>query len=82
VFDQNDFIMLRFENYYEEDLKFEDGLPKTTKSNSDYHGYGIKSIKATAEKYGGNMTINTSNNWFVIRILLPKFKNQSTGIVN
>ena len=32
-------------------------LPKTTKTDARYHGYGLKSIYDTAEKYGGTAEI-------------------------
>jgi len=71
VFSKNDFLMVRFENYFDDNIDFEDGLPTTTKADSDYHGYGIKSIISTVSKYGGNVTINTSDNWFILRMLIP-----------
>lgn len=71
VFMKNNFLMMRFENYYEHELTFVDGLPVTTKSDKVYHGYGIKSIAKTIEKYEGNLTINTDNNWFKMNILIP-----------
>ncbi|WP_313187574.1 GHKL domain-containing protein, partial [Lacrimispora sp.] len=45
--------------------------PPTTKSNKLYHGYGLKSIQAAVEKYGGSMTISSSDNWFRLQILIP-----------
>jgi len=71
VFAKNGFLMMRFENYYENPLVFVDGLPITTKSDGNYHGYGIKSIKKTIDAYNGNLTINSENNWFVMKILMP-----------
>lgn len=71
VFSRNNFLMMRFENYFEEKLEFRDGMPVTTKGKTDYHGYGIKSIKKTIEQYDGNMTISIENSWFVVKILLP-----------
>ncbi len=68
---QNEFVMLRFDNYYEEELELKDGLPVTTKKNKKYHGYGIRSIRQTAEKYGGTVTFHGENNWFSLRILFP-----------
>jgi hypothetical protein len=71
VFSQSNFLMLRFENYCERALDFTDGLPKTTKSNNRSHGFGIRSIQTTAEKYGGSITINIEDNWFIMRVLIP-----------
>jgi hypothetical protein len=71
LYSQNNFIIIRFENYTENRITLEDGLPVTTKGGRDYHGFGLKSIRHTAEKYGGSMTLNTEEGWFILRILLP-----------
>lgn len=68
---QNRFLVIRVENYCEEELKMEDMLPATIKKNKDYHGFGLKSIRSTAERYGGSMTIHLENHWFHLRILIP-----------
>ena len=67
-----EFVLFSIENYTEISPEFENGLPKTTKTNKDKHGYGLKSISYLAEKYEGNMTINYQNNWFKLNVLLPK----------
>ncbi len=71
VYSQNSLLMIKIENYYENNLVYEDGILTSTKGEKDKHGYGIKSIKTIAEKYGGNVTIDTANNWFVLRVLIP-----------
>lgn len=71
VYAQNQLLMIKFDNYYENALKYEDGYLVTTKKESVYHGYGIKSIKSIAEKYGGTVTINPGNQWFTMYILIP-----------
>ena len=48
-----------------------DGLPVTTKEDSDYHGFGLKSIRHTAEKYGGGISVQTGSNFFSLQVLLP-----------
>lgn len=72
VFSKEQLIMIKFENYCDEAPILENGLPSTTKKNKNYHGYGLKSIKMISQKYGGSMTIKTENNWFVLRILIPR----------
>lgn len=52
-------------------LKFEDGLPVTTKEKNGYHGFGLKSIRHTAEKYDGFVTVETRDGCFSLRILFP-----------
>lgn len=71
---KKDFIVLRFENYFEGKLEFEDNLPTTTKANKEYHGYGIKSIQYTAKKYNGWTTINKKRNWFELTVVIPSGK--------
>ena len=68
---QRGFLLLRFENYYEGHLEFEEGLPVTTKQEKNYHGFGIKSIRYTAQKYNGSVKINTDDNWFEMKVLIP-----------
>ena len=69
------FLLLRFENYYEGTLEFEGGLPVTTKKDKAYHGFGIKSIRYTAAKYGGSVTVKAKDNWFEMKVLFPLPKN-------
>lgn len=71
VYSQNNFLVIRFENYCEEELELEDMFPATTKKDKEYHGFGLKSIKSTAERYGGSMTVHLENHWFHLRLLIP-----------
>ncbi|MDR2178326.1 MAG: GHKL domain-containing protein [Treponema sp.] len=71
LYSQNKFILMRFENYFEGEIRLENGLPGTTKTGKGGHGFGLKSIRYTAEKYGGSMTVNVEETWFILRILLP-----------
>lgn len=68
---QKQFLRIRCENYCEEQLKFENGIPVTTKKDRRFHGFGMKSIKSTAAKYGGSVTTDLKKNWFELRILIP-----------
>ena len=71
VSQQKNFLILRFENYYEGDLKMKEGRLLTTKKEKDFHGYGIKSIRYTVNKYDGAVSIDTKENWFELKILIP-----------
>ena len=68
----NNFVLIRIENYFEGILQTDGENYLTTKDDKKYHGYGIKSIKYTAYKYDGAVYINTDNNWFDIKIAIPK----------
>ena len=65
-----DMLLIREDNYYNGNLVFENGLPKTTKADERYHGFGIKSIKYVCEKYGGNCTLTAENGVFALNIVL------------
>jgi sensor histidine kinase regulating citrate/malate metabolism len=76
VYNQNNFLMIRVENYFESPLDMTNGEIQTTKKDKDYHGYGVKSIRYTAEQYGGSVSITAEDNWFYLRILIPISDNQ------
>ncbi len=71
LFSQNDLVMVAVENYFSGRLHVEHGEVVTTKPDRQRHGYGLKSIRHTAEKYGGSMTVGVDDGWFRLRILLP-----------
>ena len=71
VIQERKFIRIRTENYCEEDVQFQDGLPVTTKKDKRFHGYGTKSIKKIVEKYGGSVMAGKTDNWFELKILIP-----------
>ena len=71
VIQERQFIRIRTENYCEEDVQFQDGLPVTTKKDKRFHGYGTKSIKKIEEKYGGSVMAGKTDNWFELKILIP-----------
>jgi sensor histidine kinase regulating citrate/malate metabolism len=68
---ENELLLIRFENFYLNPLQISHGNFVTTKKDTRFHGYRLKSIKSTVEKYGGNVSITTSNNWFRLIILIP-----------
>lgn len=68
---QKQFLLLKVENYCPDPPKFRDGLPVTTKEDTASHGFGLKSIRAAAEKYGGSMTAAVEDGWFVLKMLIP-----------
>ena len=68
---QKGFVLLRLENYCEDQLAFEDGLPASTKGDPRFHGYGLKSIRYVARKYGGSATARVERSWFELKVLLP-----------
>lgn len=72
VFSENRFVIIRFENYCDKEIVMEDGMPISSKHEKELHGYGLKSIRAIAEKYDGTITIHAEDNWFQLRMMIPK----------
>lgn len=68
---EKDMLLIRFRNYCDELPEMVDGMPVTIKPDRQYHGFGLKSIRYTAEKYGGGISIQTGTNTFTLQILLP-----------
>lgn len=62
---------IHIENYFTGTLQFADGLPRTTKEQAAYHGFGLKSVRLLAEKYGGSLTVGTKDDMFYGNLLLP-----------
>ena len=71
VIQDKQFIRIRTENYCEENVQFQDGIPITTKKDKRFHGYGMKSMKKIVEKYGGSVMAGKTDNWFELKILIP-----------
>ncbi len=66
---KNDLLILQEENYFSGELRFSDGLPVTTKEDKNYHGFGSRSIRMIARKYGGELTTFVTGNVFHLNIL-------------
>lgn len=64
------FVSINIENYYEGNITLdENNLPISTKSDSNYHGFGTKSIDFIVKKYNGSLEISLDNNIFSLAIL-------------
>lgn len=68
---QKGFLSIRLKNRYESEPVANGILPETTKQNKLYHGYGMKSMRSTVEKYGGTLSFNGTGGWFDLDILIP-----------
>lgn len=68
---QNAFICIQTNNYCYTAPQELDGLPVTTKGDKLNHGYGLKSIRYLAEKYGGRMCVSVQERIFILQIMLP-----------
>ena len=68
---QKGFLHIGTENRFAGELRMRNGLPLTTKEDAVYHGFGLRSIKSAAEKYGGSMRVRARNGWFSVNLLIP-----------
>lgn len=71
TFSKRNFLIIRFENYCETNIDLRTGFPETTKADTRFHGYGLKSLRYTVKKYGGEVNVTMQDNWFNLKILIP-----------
>lgn len=66
-----DIVSINVTNYYQGELRFEDGLPVTTQPDArDSHGYGMKSMRTIAQKHGGELTVKAGDGVFRLTVWL------------
>lgn len=66
---EGNMLTIHMENPCTGDVQFIDGLPMT-KDDPEWHGFGMKSMVRTAEKYGGMLTTEQRGKMFFLDILL------------
>lgn len=67
---------ISFENTYQGKANFnKEGLLNTTKDNTFFHGFGLRSIRSTIKKYDGSMLLDVENDTFKLQLLFPKNTN-------
>lgn len=63
-------VAVNLDNNFSGQVQLVGGLPRSTKGDDRYHGFGVKSIRRTAEKYDGEVTV-TVDDMFHLTILIP-----------
>lgn len=58
-------------NYFSGKLTLREGLPVTTKKDSVYHGFGVRSMQLTVQNYGGEMRFSSQEDVFRLYIHFP-----------
>lgn len=64
-------LLIHMANPYVGELSFDDGLPRSTKGDDRYHGFGMRSMRMIAERYDGTMSVRAEDGVFRINIVLP-----------
>lgn len=72
---KKNFILIQINNYCENTITMKNGYPVTTKADKGNHGFGLKSIRYTVEKYHGTLNFDLKDNWFELKMLIPKGNN-------
>lgn len=68
VFSRGDVVMLRVRNTYDGVLlRRGDRIPSRKKGRG--HGYGLRNIKAAAERHGGVVSTDADDEWFSLQLL-------------
>lgn len=65
------FLLIRIDNFCESPVSFEGDTPVTTKEDKQMHGYGLKSVRRSVEKYQGHINVEQDGGWFTVTILIP-----------
>ena len=71
-------MLMVFHNYYEGPRRQAGGGFQTTKPDGRGHGYGLKNIEATAEKYGGAAQTECTEDEFTLNVMLPMPEGETT----
>lgn len=75
---QRNFLCIMMENPYDENVQVElrGGFPIALHKSREFHGFGVKSIAATAKKYNGTASFTREQGWFRLRVLIPLQENK------
>ena len=71
VYVKQKFLIINITNPVEREVRFQNGMPISTKEKNGYHGFGTKSIRHTVGKYNGHASFAVENGCFVVKILFP-----------
>ena len=63
--------VFRAENYTSEKISISDGLPVTNKEDKENHGFGAKSMRNIAQRYGGKIKFLHENGVFTVVTMIP-----------
>lgn len=65
-------VSIHVENFCAGERRFSaDGLPETTKADRANHGFGVRSMRQIAERYGGTFSAEVDGGIFRLDVILP-----------
>ncbi|MDR2506024.1 MAG: GHKL domain-containing protein [Oscillospiraceae bacterium] len=65
------FLLIKIENFCDARIDFDGDTPVTTKEDKHLHGFGLRSIRRSVEKYQGHINLEQAGGWFTLTVLLP-----------
>lgn len=71
IYQKQKFLVINIINPMKDTLIYEEELPVTTKKDTNYHGYGLRSIKHLVKKYDGVLTVKEEDGCFSLVMLIP-----------
>lgn len=79
IYRQQNFLVMNIINPLPERLTYKEGVPVTTKSDRNFHGFGIPSMKQILKKYDGFLNISEEDGCFSLKMLVPIPGRQPLG---
>lgn len=70
-------VLFHVDNEYAGEIQMDGELPKSTKGDDLNHGFGMRSMRMIAEKYGGTLTVARQDHVFNLNILIPVPKQEN-----
>ena len=71
MFCYKNYLSVIVKNPYNHTINEKDGLLITNKKDKSFHGYGVKSIRSSVDRYGGIFKYSYKDNVFTVMIMLP-----------
>lgn len=71
VREQGGMLYISVENYFEGELMLRNGYPVTSKKDQANHGFGVKSIRMIAKRYGWRYPGEQAEPYFLLQIIIP-----------
>ena len=70
-------LKIKIENAMQGTIEVNGSGFETTKKRKEYHGFGLKNIEKTVQRYDGIMELTTEKGIFIMQILLCDIMSQA-----
>lgn len=66
-----DLASIHIENYFAGTRSLVDGMPETTKEDTENHGFGTRSMQGIVSRHGGTLTYGSRGQAFIVDAMIP-----------